>query len=123
MKISRSTPRRTAGLAGLLALTILGATVASRQAKAESSGLSFLLEDPEVIYACYVPNSGTLYRIKAEDPTETCKAPSHIEIQWEVEGPAGAQGPQGPMGPQGPVGPAGPIGPAGPQGPQGPVGP
>lgn len=123
MNISRSIPRRAAGLSGLLAVTILGATVASRQAKAESNELSLLPDDPEVIYACYVPNSGTLYRIKAEDPTETCKSPGHIEIQWEVEGPQGAQGPQGPMGPQGPAGPAGPVGPAGPQGPQGPAGP
>jgi hypothetical protein len=123
MKISSSIPRRVAGLSGLVALTILGATMASRQAKAALSGLSLLPGDPEVIYACYVPNSGTLYRIKAEDPAETCKAASHIEIQWEVEGPEGAQGPQGPMGPQGPAGPAGPIGPAGPQGPQGPAGP
>ena len=123
MKISRSIPSRIAGLSGLLGLTILGATVASRQAKAELNGMSLLPGDPEVIYACYMPNSGTLYRIKAEDPTETCKSQSHIAIQWEVEGPTGPQGPQGPMGPQGPAGPAGPVGPAGPQGPQGPVGP
>jgi len=123
MKISRSIPSRIAGLSGLLGLTILGGTVASRQAKAELNGLSLLPGDAEVIYACYVPNSGTLYRIKAEDPTEACKSQNHIEIQWEVEGPQGAQGPQGPIGPQGPAGPAGPIGPAGPQGPQGPVGP
>ena len=123
MKISRSIPRRIAGMSGLVTLTILGATVASRQAKAELSGLSLLPGDADVIYACYVPNSGTLYRIKAEDPAETCKSQNHIQMQWEVEGPQGPQGPQGPIGPQGPVGPAGPIGPAGSQGPQGPVGP
>src|SRR5687768_9191500 len=74
MKISRSIPSRIAGLSALLGLTILGGTVASRPAKAELSGLSLLPGDADVIYACYVPNSGTLYRIKAEDPTETCKS-------------------------------------------------
>ena len=123
MKISRSTPNRVARLAGFLCLTIIGGAVASRQAKAESSGRSLRSVGAEVIYACYVPNSGTMYRIKATDPPETCKSQNHIQIQWEVEGPQGPQGPQGPIGPQGAVGPAGPIGPAGAQGPQGPVGP
>jgi hypothetical protein len=76
----------------------------------------------DVIYACYVPGSGALYRIKAIDPTETCKSPNHIPLEWLVNGPQGAQGPQGAVGPQGPVGPVGPIGPAGAQGPIGPIG-
>lgn len=49
----------------------------------------------EVIHACYVPASGTIYRIKATDPAETCKSPQHVEFQWNVEGPAGADGADG----------------------------
>lgn len=82
--------------------------------------------DPEVIHACYVPQSGTLYRIKATDPSETCKSPQHVAIQWNItgaEGPPGIAGPAGPTGPVGPAGPEGPVGPVGPQGETGPTGP
>jgi hypothetical protein len=81
--------------------------------------------DPETIYACVVPGSGSLYRIKITDPAETCRSPQHIQIQWQVTGSQGEQGPQGAAGPvglKGPVGPIGPAGAAGPQGPQGPAG-
>ena len=79
--------------------------------------------DPETIYACVVPGSGSLYRIKITDPAETCRSPQHVPIQWQVTGPQGEQGPQGPVGAVGPKGPLGPIGPAGAAGPQGPQGP
>jgi hypothetical protein len=79
--------------------------------------------DPETIYACVVPGSGSMYRIKVTDPAETCRSPQHVQIQWQVTGPQGEQGPQGPIGPVGEKGPVGPIGPAGAAGPQGPQGP
>jgi hypothetical protein len=128
MKISRHISRPVAWGFGLLTGILAAETVAVLPAHAET----VLLPVSDVIYACYNPNSGTLYLIKADDPTETCKSPNHIELQWEVqgpEGPPGPQGPQGPIGPQGPVGPAGqqgeqgPTGPAGPTGPTGPEGP
>ena len=78
--------------------------------------------DPETIYACFVPGSGSIYLIKTTDPTETCKSANHIAFQWQVTGPEGQQGPQGPAGPEGPQGPQGPIGPAGPAGSQGAAG-
>ena len=82
--------------------------------------------DPEIIHACFVPQSGTLYRIKATDPAETCKSPQHVAIQWNITGaigPEGVMGVAGPIGPAGPQGPKGPVGPAGPQGETGPLGP
>ena len=33
--------------------------------------------DPNVIWACYVPLSGTVYRIKTTDTKETCSSPKH----------------------------------------------
>lgn len=123
--------RRTAWGFGLTAVLIAGATLASHPAMAEWTGLTILPDDPEVIYACYVPGSGSLYRIKADDPTETCKSPNHDELHWNVVGLEGPQGPQGPIGPvgvagpqgaQGPLGSAGPAGTAGPLGAQGPTG-
>jgi hypothetical protein len=123
--------RRAAWAFGFMAVLIAGVTLASHSAMAEGNGLTILPDDPEVIYACYVPGSGSLYRIKADDPTETCKSPDHVELHWNVVGPEGPEGPPGPQGPaglagpqgaQGPLGPAGPAGAAGPLGPQGPTG-
>lgn len=97
----------------------------------------------DTIRACYVPASGTIYRIGVAGSPTACHG-NHIEMKWNVAGPAGAQGvagPQGEAGPAGPVGPAGPqgeagaagakgdpgpkgdAGPAGPQGVAGPAGP
>jgi hypothetical protein len=79
-------------------------------------------------YACYVPSSGTVYRIKEPGLRTACSAPTHMEFSWSENG-SGGPGPQGPAGPQGPVGPVGPMGaqgsagPAGDTGPQGPAGP
>jgi hypothetical protein len=79
--------------------------------------------DPNVIWACYVPLSGTVYRIKTTDTRETCASTKHVMFWFNQTGPQGPQGPQGPAGPAGPTGPQGPAGPAGPTGPTGPTGP
>jgi len=84
---------------------------------------------PTLIYACYVPISGTVYRIKETDLKPTCVSPQHVEFFWNQQGPPGLQGPQGIQGIQGIQGVAGPVGATGPQGiqgipgPAGPVGP
>jgi len=79
--------------------------------------------DPNVIWACYVPSSGTIYRVRTTDTKETCTSKSHVLFWFNQTGPQGPQGPQGPAGPAGPTGPTGPTGPAGPTGPTGPQGP
>src|SRR5688572_15782196 len=77
-----------------------------------------------VLYACYVPATGTIYRIKAPGLPTECSSRgndrmAHVEFSWNEHGikgdpgPAGATGPTGEQGPQGPVGPVGPVGPAG----------
>ena len=113
------------------AVALLGAAVAT-PAAAQST---------EIIRACYVPASGTLYRIGAPGLPTACRSSTHLELQWSVAGPEGPAGPkgdkgdpgatgaQGPAGPAGAAGEAGPAGPAGakgdagPQGPAGPAGP
>ena len=62
------------------------------------------------LYGCYVPNSGTVYRIKGPKLPDSCRAPTHVEFSWNIQGPAGPAGPAGPQGPQGPIGPQGPAG-------------
>ena len=83
----------------------------------------------EVIYACYVPTTGSLYRI---EPTASCSNAKHVRISWNSQGLAGATGAPGATGATGATGPIGPTGPAGvtgatgatgPIGPIGPIGP
>src|SRR3712207_948691 len=103
--------------------------------------------DAKVYRACYVPTTGTVYRIGDTGQPSGCAKTTHVEFAWNntgpqgppgekgaqgekgdkgdagPAGPAGAQGPAGPVGPQGEIGPAGPAGVAGPAGPKGDVGP
>ena len=61
------------------------------------------------LYACFVKNTGTVYRIKTAGTPTKCGT-NHTEFSWNEEGQAGPQGPQGPQGAEGPQGPAGPDG-------------
>ena len=106
--------RIAASLLAVVAGAAIPAAARAQQAPADNT-----------IRACYVPASGTIYRIGVAGGPAECRG-GHIEMQWNVAGPAGTQGPAGPQGeagPAGPVGPAGPKGDTGPAGPQGVAGP
>lgn len=93
------------------------------------------------LHGCYVPASGTVYRIRTANVPTDCVDAAHVKFSWNArgpEGPAGAKGETGPAGPAGakgdtgpagakgdtgPAGSQGATGPAGATGPQGPVGP
>jgi hypothetical protein len=60
-----------------------------------------------VLYGCYVPSSGTVYRIKGLGLPDACRSQQHVQFTWSLQGPAGPQGQTGPQGAQGPQGPAG----------------
>ena len=60
-----------------------------------------------ILTGCYVPNSGTVYRIKGDGLPNACHSKNHVEFTWSLQGPQGPTGPAGPTGPQGPAGPAG----------------
>ena len=63
---------------------------------------SSIVQMEEVVFtACYVPDVGVMYRIKAESLPEACTEDTHVEFSWNMEGPAGPRGPAGPQGPQG----------------------
>ena len=98
-----------------LALTALTASAPALRAQTTTP-------DPNVIYACYVPMSGTVYRIKTADTKQTCSSSTHVMFFFNQTGPQGLQGPAGPKGETGSAGATGPQGPAGPTGPQGPSG-
>src|SRR3990167_7205304 len=82
------------------------------------------------LYFCYLPRSGTVYRIKETGLPRSFDRPAQ-EFSWTVpappsppeKGPQGDKGDAGPAGPPGPVGALGPEGPAGREGPAGTVGP
>jgi hypothetical protein len=65
---------------------------------------------PVLLYACYVPNTGTTYRIKETDVRQQCVSALHVEYSWNQQGPAGPQGIQGIQGVAGPAGAAGATG-------------
>lgn len=110
----------------LIAATSLLAVVAGAATPSAAGAQQAAADD--TIHACYVPASGTIYRIGVAGGPTACHG-NHIEMKWNVAGPAGTPGPAGPQGeagpagPQGPAGPTGATGPAGPAGPQGPQGP
>jgi hypothetical protein len=83
-------------------------------------------QSPDVIHACYVPASGTLYRVDTADGRQTCASHEHVLFSWNaqgIQGPQGTQGETGPPGSQGAQGVPGPQGEQGEPGPQGETGP
>ena len=114
--------RLTSALVGGLLLLPAARAGANTTFDSSFGNTSSTLTDPVVIYACFVPQNGNLYRIKATDPAETCKSPQHVAIQWNITGADGNPGPIGPAGAAGPAGDQGPVGPIGPVGAQGPTG-
>ena len=82
-------------------------------------------QTPQLLRACYVPKSGTVYRIASADAPASCLKSEHVEFSWNqrgIQGQTGAQGPQGEPGTQGSAGSQGPSGPQGVPGPTGPAG-
>jgi hypothetical protein len=61
---------------GLMAATLglIGIALAPRAAAAQVGVTTFR--------ACYVPGSGTVYRIGASGMPSSCKSSSHVEFQW-----------------------------------------
>ena len=53
----------------------LAALVAPAALRAQST-------TPKVFYACYVPNSGTVYRIKEADLKQQCAKSTHVQFSW-----------------------------------------
>ncbi len=88
------------------------------------AALALLVFAPEAaqaqeIFACYVPSSGVVYRIKEPGLKDECTGKKHVEFSWDVEGPPGPQGPKGDKGDKGDEGDKGDKGDPGPAGPPG----
>jgi hypothetical protein len=78
--------RRASFIATLLALPFaLGAQSVNQTAVAAAgdAGPAPSIIDPSTTFhACYVPNSGTVYRIKTANTPATCTKPTHVEFSW-----------------------------------------
>ena len=96
------------GAFGLLAATAWGATAAEAQTPVN------------VVYsACYVPASGTVYRVGEPGLPVDCLSPGHVRFSWNsggAPGIAGAVGAKGDSGARGAIGATGAVGAAGPIG-------
>ena len=75
--------------------------------------------DADTLHGCYSNKTGDLRVVLS---ASECDPKHESAIEWNRQGPTGAQGPAGPSGAVGAAGPTGPAGPAGPQGVPGPAG-
>ena len=107
---------------GSIALAAL-AVPASRIESQSTTAAATVAAVPDVITACYVKSSGTVYRIGVPNTPPACVSKNDVLFDWNRVGPVGPAGPVGPTGPQGDAGPKGDTGPKGDAGPAGPTGP
>src|SRR3712207_7560359 len=89
---SLGAPARSSGIAFLLA--VVGWLAAPYSAQAQSTSAN-------VYRACYVPTTGTVYRIGDTGQPTSCAKSTHVEFTWNSEGPPGPVGPPGEKGAQG----------------------
>lgn len=63
-------------------LALLAAPILSLLGSATHAPLAAQAPPAAVMHACYVPLTGTVYRIKAKDVRETCASATHVEFSW-----------------------------------------
>ena len=83
-------------LVRVLALAALG-LVPSTVAQAQTQATTEASITDGVIYACYVPKTGTVYRINVSGSPTKCGT-NHVSFSWNISGPEGPEGPTGPSG-------------------------
>lgn len=76
-------------------LGLLPLTSAQGQGPAASAPTAAPSVSTGILFACFVPSSGTVYRIKEPGLPDSCRGQG-VEFSWNAEGPAGPQGPPGP---------------------------
>ena len=67
----------------------------SDTSSAATANLASLIDPSTTYTACYVPSSGTVYRIKTADTPSACTKSTHVQFSWNHQGPVGPQGPKG----------------------------
>jgi hypothetical protein len=92
----------SAAVVGPLLLVLSAGPAAAQSAPPAISPMDM----PVVIHACYVPSTGTIYRIKEPGLPQQCTGPNqgpnqNVEFNWNQKGPQGSPGDPGPPGPPG----------------------
>jgi hypothetical protein len=72
---------------------VLGAILAAAPAAVNAQTTT-----PKTYYACYIPASGTVYRIKETNLKQACASTAHVSFSWTDGGTPGPQGPKGDKG-------------------------
>lgn len=93
------------GALGAIALVAIAAATPGA-ARAQQATTATAPAQPDTIWACYVPTSGTMYRIKVADTKDDCVG-NAIAFSWNAKGIKGDKGDKGDTGPQGPPGTGG----------------
>jgi hypothetical protein len=93
-----------AGAGALVALLMIGGAGAAQAQEAPPAS---------TLHACYIPDTGTVYRIMTQGTPPRCRSAGHVEFSWTDPGPAGPAGPAGDAGPTGATGLDGEPGAAG----------
>jgi hypothetical protein len=88
-----------------LAAALLAGPALARAQSAAPAPAAPAADPPAVLVACWVPASGTVYRVDPSGQTaglaRACASPAHRQFEWNREGPAGPAGPKGDPGPPG----------------------
>lgn len=90
--------------------TLLGAAVLGTAMLAGSAEDAEAQVEAEVIYACYIPGSGVVYRVagdgappcryeqEEQSAKDGCKSGKHVLFSWNSVGPEGDPGARGEQG-------------------------
>ncbi|HEY6220749.1 MAG TPA: hypothetical protein VIV65_11910, partial [Gemmatimonadaceae bacterium] len=100
--LGRQNPHFGAGVLSLLVTLFGWSSAAHGQATTATTPTP-----ADTIHACYVPATGTVYRIKAAGLPGACQASSHVEFWWLNGGASGPEGATGANGPKGETGATG----------------
>ena len=79
----------------LVVATIAALAPAALSAQTQAATTASITDG--VIYACYVPKTGTVYRINVSGSPTKCGT-NHVSFSWNVSGPQGEPGPAGSSG-------------------------
>ncbi len=81
-------------LGAVLGIALCALAFLPQDAAAQDPG-----DDPVVLFACYVPGSGVVYRVDGPGPDtdlpDDCRARRHVLFSWSESGPAGEDGEDG----------------------------
>jgi hypothetical protein len=89
-----TTNRGTLRSLGMATLSLAAAGAIFAAAPNAAQAQTATTTDPGLMEACYVPGSGTVYRIRvAETPSpDNCKGNKHVYFSWNGAGIPGIQG-------------------------------